>query len=59
MYSRKTQIMGRIDVLLEDDLYIVEEDDGYVNNLPVEAFLNLIKLFPNSYELRKYSAARI
>ena len=52
-------IVRRIDALLVDDLYIIEKDDGLSNRLPYEAFINLLEAFPNSYELQKYSAARI
>lgn len=52
-------IFSIIDGMLSSDLYIVEINDGEDNHLPAVDFLNLIEVFPNSYEKDKYAKARI
>lgn len=55
----KTSIMKKIDELLEGDLYIVSDEKGEENHLPARVFLELIEVFPNSYEVKKYVSSRI
>ena len=52
-------IMRRLDNLISKKLYIVESDDGIENHLPGSAFLGLVEIFPNAYEVNKYVNARI
>lgn len=42
----------KIDELLQDDLCIVADENGEENYLPSRAFLELIEVFPNSYEVK-------
>jgi hypothetical protein len=49
-------IFDRIDLLVKEDIFIGGEHD---NSLPEEEFYKLLNNFPNSYELKKYSEARV
>ena len=55
----KTSVIKKIDELLQDDLCIVADENGEGNYLPSRAFLELIEVFPNSYEVKKYVSSRI
>ena len=55
----KTSVIKKIDELLQDDLCIVDDENGEENYLPSRAFLELIEVFPNSYEVKKYVSSRI
>lgn len=55
----KTSAIKKIDELLQDDLCIVADENGEENYLPSRAFLELIEVFPNSYEVKKYVSSRI
>lgn len=55
----KTSVIKKIDELLQDDLCIVADETGEENYLPSRAFLELIEVFPNSYEVKKYVSSRI
>lgn len=55
----KTSVIKKIDELLQDDLCIVADENGEKNYLPSRAFLELIEVFPNSYEVKKYVSSRI
>ena len=50
----KTSVIKKI-----DDLCIVADENGEENYLPSRAFLELIEVFPNSYEVKKYVSSRI
>lgn len=52
-------MIKKIDELLQDDLCIVADENGEENYLPSRAFLELIEVFPNSYEVKKYVFSRI
>ena len=54
-----TSIISILDEILSNDMYIVEENDGCENHIPVRDYVNLIDVFPNSYEKDKYVRARI
>lgn len=54
-----SSIMKRIDELIDEDLYIVKEEIPGKSCLPVSVFMELINVFPNSYEVRKYVSSRI
>lgn len=49
-------IFSRIDKLLSEDIFIGGDFDY---SMPEEEFRNLLRMFPNSYELKKYSEARL
>lgn len=55
----KTSVIKKMDELLQDDLCIVADENGEENYLPSRAFLELIEVFPNSYEVKKYVSSRI
>lgn len=55
----KTSVIKKIDELLQDDLCIVADENGEENYLPSRAFLELIEVFPNSYEVKKYVSSRV
>ena len=55
----KTSVIKKIDELLQDDLCIVADENGEENYVPSRAFLELIEVFPNSYEVKKYVSSRI
>lgn len=55
----KTSVIKKIDELLQDDLCIVADENGEEKYLPSRAFLELIEVFPNSYEVKKYVSSRI
>lgn len=56
--SQQISILRRIDVLVQEDVYISLSEDS-PNHIPYSAYLALIHAFPNSTELRKYANARI
>lgn len=53
---KNISIFRKIDAISKENIYIGGKEK---NNLPIEEFLNMIKNFPNSYELKKYSEARV
>lgn len=54
--ERNISIFSKIDSLSAEDIYIGGDN---ANTIPAEEFYSLIKDFPNSYELKKYAAARV
>jgi hypothetical protein len=52
----KISVFSRINKLVDEDIYIGGTNP---NSIPIEAFINLIKNYPNSYEIEKYVDARI
>lgn len=54
--SRGISILRKIDRLVSADVYIGGPMDGA---MPIEAYSELIKKFPNSYELDRYADARV
>lgn len=54
--ERNTSILRKIDELVSGDVYVGGTRDGAI---PQDAYLGLIKRFPNTYELRRYAAARV
>jgi hypothetical protein len=54
--ERNISVFKKIDRIVHEDIYIGDSQDS---NLPVDEFNKLINQFPNSYELDKYSEARI
>ena len=54
--EKNVSIFSRIDDLKPGDIYIGGENQ---NRIPKDEFENLIKNFPNTYELRKYVVARL
>lgn len=55
---RNISILKKIDAIITNDLYIGDCFDNK-NSIPYKAYLELIKSFPNNYELNKYSNSRI
>lgn len=53
--QKNVSIFKKIDLLVEGDLIIGHK----TNELPIEIFYQLISSFPNYYELKKYTMARI
>lgn len=49
-------VLRRIDALVHEDVYIGGNRNG---SMPEKAYLDLIRMFPNSYELAKYASARV
>lgn len=49
-------IFSRIDKLIKEDLWI---GGNFKYSMPEEEYLNLLMMFPNSYELKRYSEARL
>lgn len=54
--ERNISVFSKIDSLSVEDIYVGGDS---ANSIPAEDFLSLIKGFPNSYELKKYAAARV
>jgi len=54
--ERGISIFSKIDRLIENSIYIGGSND---NAIPEAVFYRLLKSFPNSYELNKYTHARI
>ncbi len=54
--ARNTSILRKIDELVSDDVYIGGTREGAI---PEDAYLGLVKAFPNAYELQRYAAARV
>ncbi len=54
--ERNTSILRKIDELVSDDVYIGGTREGAI---PEDAYLGLVKAFPNAYELQRYAAARV
>ena len=59
----KISIIKKIDDLVESDVIVAFGDENKSferdNVIPYNVYLNLISQFPNTYELQKYSIARI
>ena len=53
--SKKVSVFRKFDKLVEGDIRI---GDG-IDDLPIKVFYELVDNFPNYYELRKYTLARI
>ena len=56
---RNISILTKIDELVSTDIYISTSDDFSPGHLPFSEYAALVKSFPNSTELTKYSYARI
>lgn len=56
---RNISILPKIDELVSADIYISTSDNSPPGHLPFSEYAALIKSFPNSTELTKYSYARI
>lgn len=54
--EKNVSIFSRINDLMPGDIYIGGENQ---NSLPKDEFENILKNFPNTYELRKYVVARL
>jgi len=54
--ERGISVFSKIDDILDDAIYIGGSNE---NSVPESIFLELLKNFPNSYELTKYASARI
>jgi hypothetical protein len=54
--DKNISIIKQIESITDLDIYIGGE---FPNTIPYEVYLDLIKNFPNSYEKKKYSQARI
>lgn len=54
--ERKISVFSRLDALVTEDIYI---GGAEFNAIPESVFISLLKKFPNSYELKKYTQARI
>jgi hypothetical protein len=54
--ERKISILPKIDKLVSEDVYV---GGPRGDAMPEDAYLDLIKKFPNSYELTKYASARV
>lgn len=54
--ERGISIFPKIDDMVENSIYIGGEEDGAI---PLVVYSELLKAFPNSYELNKYASARI
>lgn len=54
--ERNISIFKWINQITHEDIYIDNNNKG---NLPLERFQELIKKFPNTYELNKYARARV
>lgn len=52
----KISLLYHIDLLLKHDLYIGGTE---VNNLPYNDFINLIKIFPTTHEIKLYRQAKV
>lgn len=52
----KISIFNKINKLINEDIYVGGSNP---NSIPIEVFNNLIKNYPNSYEIEKYVDARI
>ena len=56
---RNISIIKKIDEVVDSDIYIGDGNNKEGSEISLDGFLNLIKLFPNSMELTKYSHKRI
>ena len=54
--EKRISVFQKINEILTEDCYIGGE---YQNNIPLSEFENLIKNFPNYYELQRYTSARL
>ncbi len=54
--SQKVPIFNRMGDFIKEDIYIGGE---YPNAIPETEFRRLLKIFPNSYEIKKYIQARL
>lgn len=52
---RNISIFSKIEIFVNEDIYIGYDE----NSLPLDTFLKLLKIFPGSTELTRYSNARI
>lgn len=57
--NRNISILGKIDQVIDDDIYIGGEKQKEKYYMPCEEFKKLIDIFPNSTELTKYVHKRI
>lgn len=56
---RNISILPKIDKLVSTDVYISDAEDISSGHLPLSEYTRLIKSFPNTTELTKYTDARI
>lgn len=57
--NRNVSILGKIDQVIDNDIYIGGEKQDEKYYMPYEEFTRLIETFPNSTELTKYVHKRI
>ena len=57
--TKNISIFNKIDNIVSEDIYIGEPEKSYLVNLPLQNFKELIRKFPNSFEIKKYVAARV
>src|SRR5690554_6417881 len=54
--ERGISIFPKIDGMVEESVYIGGDNEGAI---PLEVYTDLLKAFPNTYELNRYASARI
>jgi len=54
--ERNISIFSKLDHLVKEPIYIGGSEP---NSIPKDAFIDLLRKFPNSYELTRYASARI
>jgi len=54
--ERGISIFPKIDDMVEESIYIGGDNEGAI---PLEVYTDLLKAFPNTYELNRYASARI
>lgn len=52
-------ILPKIDRLISSDVYISDQEDAIPNRIPFSEYEALVKTFPNSTEIQRYTDARI
>lgn len=57
--TQNVSILRKIDEIVNDDVYIGGDWEGHKNGMPIEEYRKLIKVFPNSTEIKKYVHSRI
>jgi hypothetical protein len=54
--ERGISVFSKIDNMIESSIYIGGDKEG---SIPISVYLELLKDFPNTYELNRYASARI
>lgn len=57
--NNNISIIGQIDKLVKSDIYISDKSYDISGYIPYQEYMQLINIFPNSTELKKYAQARI